>query len=175
MSSSPTSTRTTRAGRARSPRSPGPRWWPTPWRRPSYGARCRARRPCSRTGSARCTRTPSGGFDRPAQVTEVSGGDVLDFGGGALVVHVPGHTDGSIALLLPSHGVLFTGDAVAASPVDGGVMLGVFNVDRDRAVDSFRRLADLDAEVACFGHGDPVIRRAAEALREAARAHGATG
>ncbi len=108
-------------------------------------------------------------------MTEVADGDVLDFGGGARTVHVPGHTDGSIAVHLPHHGVLFTGDAVAVSPVDGEVMLGVFNVDRDRAVDSFRKLADLDAEVACFGHGDPVTGGAARALRASVRVYGASG
>ncbi|MFE0368147.1 MBL fold metallo-hydrolase [Streptomyces tendae] len=118
---------------------------------------------------------PRGGFARPARVTEVVDGDVLDFGGGARVVHAPGHTDGSVALHLPAHGVLFTGDAVAASPVDGGVLLGVFNLDRDRAVASFGRLADLDTEVACFGHGDPVTARAGDALRASARSYGATG
>ncbi|WP_395576938.1 MBL fold metallo-hydrolase [Streptomyces sp. BK79] len=116
-------------------------------------------------------RLPTGGFDRPARVTEVSGGDVLDFGGGARVVHAPGHTDGSIGLHLPHHGVLFTGDSVAASPVDGTVMLGVFNTDRDLAVASFGRLAELDAETACFGHGDPVTAGAGEALRASARTY----
>ncbi|MFI1755278.1 MBL fold metallo-hydrolase [Streptomyces sp. NPDC020571] len=118
-------------------------------------------------------RLPRGDFARPARVTEVVDGDVLDFGGGARVVHAPGHTDGSIALHLPAHGVLFTGDAVAASPVDGGVLLGVFNLDRDRAVDSFGRLAALDTELACFGHGDPVAARAGEVLRASARTYGA--
>ncbi len=120
-------------------------------------------------------RLPPGGFERPARVTEVSDGDVLGFGGGARVVHAPGHTDGSIALYLPRHGVLFTGDAVAASPLDGSVLLGVFNTDRDRAVRSFGRLADLDTEVACFGHGDPVTGRAGEVLRASARGYGAAG
>ncbi|GGL86344.1 MBL fold metallo-hydrolase [Streptomyces fumigatiscleroticus] len=114
---------------------------------------------------------PKGDFTRPARVTELSDGDVLGFGGGATVLHVPGHTDGSVALHLPCHGVLFTGDTVAASPLDGRVMPGVFNLDRDRTVAAFRRLADLDTEVACFGHGDPVTGRAAEVLRRAARAH----
>lgn len=100
---------------------------------------------------------PQGGFARPPKLTELSEGDVLDFGGGARVVHVPGHTPGSIALHLPAHGVLFTGDAVAASPFDGKVMLGVFNVDRAQAVDSFAKLAALDANIACFGHGDPIM------------------
>lgn len=98
---------------------------------------------------------------------EVEDGDVLDFGGGAVVVHVPGHTDGSIALHLPGSRLLVTGDAVADV---GRTMLGVFNTDRVRAVESLRRLADLDVDVAVFGHGDPVLRDAASALRAAAEA-----
>ncbi|MFF7768648.1 MBL fold metallo-hydrolase [Streptomyces massasporeus] len=111
---------------------------------------------------------PVGGFARPPRLTEVSGGEVLDIGGGARVVHVPGHTHGSIALHLPEHGVLFTGDTVAASPVDGTVMPGVFNLDRPQVLAACRHLAELDAEVACFGHGDPVTSRAGRALRNAA-------
>ncbi|WHM39988.1 MBL fold metallo-hydrolase [Streptomyces sp. BPTC-684] len=96
---------------------------------------------------------------------EVEDGEVLDFGGGAVVVHSPGHTDGSIGIHLPRHGVLFTGDCVAGV---GQVMLGVFNVDRARAQASFRRLAALAPSVACFGHGDPLTRNAAKVLRETA-------
>ncbi|MFJ3309894.1 MBL fold metallo-hydrolase [Streptomyces sp. NPDC086549] len=117
-------------------------------------------------------RLPPGDPVRPERVTELSDGDVLDFGGGAHVVHAPGHTGGSIALRLPEHGVLFTGDAVAAAPVTGSVVPGVFNLDRARAIASLHRLAGLDAEVACFGHGDPVVGGASAALRKAADAYG---
>ncbi|MDH6123934.1 MBL fold metallo-hydrolase [Kitasatospora sp. GP82] len=103
----------------------------------------------------------------PARVdVEVEDGDVLDFGGGAQVVAVPGHTDGSIALHLPGPGVLFTGDAVAG--VGGQPILGVFNLDRARAIESFRRLAELDAAVAVFGHGEPITSGTAAAMRAAA-------
>ncbi|GGX02033.1 MBL fold metallo-hydrolase [Streptomyces lomondensis] len=112
---------------------------------------------------------PEGDFARPAEVTELSGGEVLDVGGGAHVVHVPGHTHGSVALHLPEHGVLFTGDTVAASPVDGTVIPGVFNLDRGQVLAACGRLADLGADVACFGHGDPVTAGASRALRNAAR------
>ncbi|MEV7081865.1 MBL fold metallo-hydrolase [Streptomyces sp. NPDC093516] len=112
---------------------------------------------------------PTGDFARPAEVTELAGGEVLDIGGGARVVHVPGHTEGSVALHLPQHGVLFTGDTVAASPVDGSVIPGVFNLDRDRVLAACGQLADLDPDIACFGHGDPVTARASRALRHAAR------
>ncbi|MFF1476946.1 MBL fold metallo-hydrolase [Streptomyces sp. NPDC058301] len=96
---------------------------------------------------------------------EVEDGEVLDFGGGAVVVHSPGHTDGSIGVHLPRHNVLFTGDCVAGV---GQVMLGVFNVDRAQAQASFRRLAALAPTVACFGHGDPLTRDTAKVLRETA-------
>ncbi|MCN9240355.1 MBL fold metallo-hydrolase [Streptomyces sp. RY43-2] len=113
-------------------------------------------------------RLPRGEPLRPDRVGSVEDGDVLDFGGGARVVHAPGHTHGSIALHLPEHGVLFTGDAVAVSPADGAVILGVFNLDRAQAIRSFRQLAALDTEVACFGHGEPVLENAADVLRRAA-------
>lgn len=96
---------------------------------------------------------------------ELEDGDTLGFGDGAYVVHAPGHTDGSIGVHLPHHGVLFTGDCVAAV---GPLMLGVFNVDRARAVDSFRRLAALAPSVACFGHGDPLTADTAAALAKTA-------
>jgi hypothetical protein len=49
-------------------------------------------------------------------------------------------------------------------------MLGVFNADPAAAVESFRRLAQLDAELACFGDGEPVRTEAGARLREAALA-----
>lgn len=95
---------------------------------------------------------------------EVREGDVLDIGGGAQVISTPGHTDGSLALYLPVHGVLFTGDIAAEH--GGRVMLGVFNLDRTVTADSFRRLAELDVDVACFGHGEPLVDGATARLRE---------
>ena len=101
---------------------------------------------------------------------ELVDGDELGFGDddGALAVAVPGHTPGSVAIYLPRHQVLFTGDAAARRP-DGAVMCGVFNVDRAQAAASFRRLAELDVAVACFGHGEPLTRDATAALRSAAQ------
>ena len=91
---------------------------------------------------------------------------MLDFGGGARVISTPGHTDGSIALHLPEHGVLITGDI--AAEYEGEVILGVFNLDRAQAAASFGRLADRDADIACFGHGEPVIGDAQARLQQAA-------
>lgn len=96
---------------------------------------------------------------------EVADGDELGFGDGARVIHTPGHTDGSIAVHLPRHGVLFTGDTVAAV---GRVTLGVFHVDRERAKASMRQLAGLAPETVCFGHGEPLTDGTAAAFRAAA-------
>jgi glyoxylase-like metal-dependent hydrolase (beta-lactamase superfamily II) len=45
----------------------------------------------------------------------------------------------------------------------------VFNADPTIAAASARRLADLDAEIACFGHGEPFGRGAAAGLAEGVR------
>ena len=96
---------------------------------------------------------------------EAEDGQVLDLAGGAVVLGVPGHTSGSIALHLPQHGVLITGDTVAEH--QGQVVLGPFNTDRAGAWASLQRLASVDVEVACFGHGEPVTTNAGAALRRA--------
>lgn len=107
----------------------------------------------------------------PAAVdVELRDGDELDFGDGAQILGVPGHTPGSIAVYLPRHKVLFTGDTVAADQA-GEVILGVFNLDEERMIDSFHRLAALEIETACFGHGDPVVTGADTALRHAITTH----
>jgi len=92
---------------------------------------------------------------------EVEDGDTI--AGGGVIVHVPGHTPGSIALLLPTLGVLFTGDGIASH--EGRPILGVFNVDRAEAIGSLRKQAKLEVEVACFGHGEPIVGGASSRLR----------
>ena len=103
---------------------------------------------------------PACGVDR-----EVDDGDVLDLANGAVVLGVPGHTPGSIALHLPEHGVLITGDTVAE--YQGQAILGPFSTDRAQAWADLQRLATLDVAVVCPGHGDPIRPDAAAALRRA--------
>jgi glyoxylase-like metal-dependent hydrolase (beta-lactamase superfamily II) len=82
-------------------------------------------------------------------------GDTIDFGGGANVIATPGHTDGSIAIWVPRHRVLFTGDIVANG--SSGLLLGPFNTDRAQARKSVVRLTQTPAAVVGFGHGDPLV------------------
>ena len=96
---------------------------------------------------------------------ELHDGDLVDFGGGAEILAIPGHTEGSIAVYLPHHCVLFTGDTIANV---GTVMLGTFNQNRAQTVASFQRLAGLDVETACFGHGQPIVSGAGDRIRDVA-------
>jgi glyoxylase-like metal-dependent hydrolase (beta-lactamase superfamily II) len=95
-------------------------------------------------------------------------GDRLDWGlPTAIVVEAPGHTPGSIALYLSADRLLFTGDNIAS--MKARPILGPFNVAREDAIESFRRLAQLDIDVACFGHGDPISSNAGVELRKSAQ------
>lgn len=101
----------------------------------------------------------------PCSVTRrVGDGDELT--GGAVVVHVPGHTPGSIAILVPSLGVLFTGDTIAS--IDGAPILGPFNLHRAHAKASLKRQARLGFDVACFGHGAPLVGGASRSIAQLA-------
>ncbi|WP_214323856.1 MBL fold metallo-hydrolase [Nonomuraea sediminis] len=105
----------------------------------------------------------------PARVDrELDDGDVLDFGGGAEVIAIPGHTAGSVAIHLPRHRLLFSGDTIAN--IEGNTILGVFNTDPAGAADSFRKLAEFDLGLVLVGHGDPLTGEASARLRQVASA-----
>jgi glyoxylase-like metal-dependent hydrolase (beta-lactamase superfamily II) len=101
---------------------------------------------------------------------ELADGDEIDLDGGGRVVHTPGHTPGSVSIYLPARRLLFAGDAAANAfglgPPSGP--FGLFNEDFAQARESFRKLAQLDFEVACFGHGRPLDKEASLAFRRAA-------
>ncbi len=89
----------------------------------------------------------------PAEVdVEVADGEELPLAGGIKAVHTPGHTPGHLSFLLPSKNVLFVGDA-AANMLRLGLPIGMFTADRQQAKESIGKLAALEFDVACFGHG----------------------
>jgi glyoxylase-like metal-dependent hydrolase (beta-lactamase superfamily II) len=84
---------------------------------------------------------------------------------GATVVHVPGHTPGSIALHLPAERVLLCGDTIR----NGGEQLTPppeqYTADVKGAIASIRRMAELEFDVLCVGHGAPVVGGADQRVR----------
>jgi len=92
---------------------------------------------------------------------ELDDGDAT--AGGGTIISVPGHTPGSIALLVPQLGVLLTGDTIAF--YNGDPILRVFNIDRAEAIESVRKQARLEFDIACFGHGSPIVSGARRRVR----------
>lgn len=95
----------------------------------------------------------------PVDLT-VEDGDHLDAAdslSGATVVHVPGHTPGSIALLVPSQRLLICGDSIDYRRNRLGLPPKGFTVDMDQAITSLRRMAELEFDVLCPGHGAPLV------------------
>jgi glyoxylase-like metal-dependent hydrolase (beta-lactamase superfamily II) len=80
------------------------------------------------------------------------------------IIETPGHTPGHISILDPGAGVLVAGDALNGA--DGGV-IGAnpdFSEDMTLANASVAKLATFDYEVALFGHGEPIVSGASEAV-----------
>ena len=102
---------------------------------------------------------------------ELQDGDEIEAAGGLKVVHAPGHTPGHIALLMPSKRILFAGDAML-NVLGLRPPLAMATEDAAQAKESIHKMAALDFDIACFGHGgimrkDAVLRfrRFAEKLR----------
>lgn len=101
---------------------------------------------------------------------ETNDGDDVPAAGGMKAIHTPGHTAGHLSYLWPHNGVLFAGDAAThvlglGPPV--GIVGGIFTEDMAAAKDSFRRLAALEFDIACFGHGGVIKGKAHAAFKRA--------
>ena len=102
------------------------------------------------------TRVPS-----VAEVHLMSDGEVVDVPRSPRVVHVPGHTAGSCALLIEQESVLFTGDALVTTDVTRGrrrgpqIIRGPDTEDASLALESLAILAETGATTLLPGHGDP--------------------
>ena len=96
---------------------------------------------------------------------DLVGGETLKLGGSALdVVHTPGHTPGHVSLLWKQdRNVLIAGDAVANIP---RLNYALNYEDLDTGKQSATKLAQLDFEVAVFGHGKPILSNASARFAE---------
>jgi glyoxylase-like metal-dependent hydrolase (beta-lactamase superfamily II) len=89
-------------------------------------------------------------------------GDAID---GLEVIHLPGHTPGSISLYSEERGILFAGDAIRF--LDGRLQgpPEPFTPDMDLAIRSLRKLTGLEYDVLLSGHGTPLMPGASERVR----------
>lgn len=92
----------------------------------------------------------------------------LDVPGSPRVIHLPGHTPGSVAIHVPAVDAVFLGDAFTTRSVLTGAegpQPGPFTLDPDGARASLDRLDGLQAGWVLPGHGQPWSGGLAEALR----------
>ena len=93
-------------------------------------------------------------------------GDELPILGGLRAVHTPGHTPGSLCFYLEKAGVLFTGDLIIEHQGALGKNSHAFpgaNLKDYQA--SLAKVASLDYDLLCPGHGEPVRGGAAQQVR----------
>jgi glyoxylase-like metal-dependent hydrolase (beta-lactamase superfamily II) len=89
-----------------------------------------------------------------------------DHVGPLTVMHVPGHTRGSMAFYWPEKRALMAGDIVSTWP-ENALGWPQITVDNKQNRDSVGKLCDMvQAEVLCVGHGQPVVSGAAEFMRD---------
>ena len=93
--------------------------------------------------------------DTPVHET-VSHGDVIPGLGGVSIIHSPGHTPGSISPFVSDPKIIFLGDSVINN-IDRLSRPLMWDRSKRRTLDkSLQELRELDAAIACFGHG-PVL------------------
>ncbi len=100
---------------------------------------------------------PSRDFDMSAysliavnSPTSVHDGDLIDIGDRSFrVLHLPGHTPGSIALHEADSGLLLTGDVI----YEGQLLDSCIGSDRVAYRATMERLLSLDVTRVCAGHG----------------------
>jgi glyoxylase-like metal-dependent hydrolase (beta-lactamase superfamily II) len=82
------------------------------------------------------------------------------------VIFAPGHSPGHLAFYWPERRLLITGDAVCTWPTFTLGWKG-FTLNPKQFQQSLYRLAELDADVLCVGHGEPVKSGGAARLQAA--------
>ncbi|MBA7665951.1 putative metallo-hydrolase YflN [subsurface metagenome] len=96
---------------------------------------------------------------------QLEGGEVFSPLGGLQVIHTPGHTPGSISLFSPQKKLLIVGDALNNRRQNLRLPPKFVSTDLTQAVDSVKRIAQLDFDILCFGHGKPLTQDAPTKVR----------
>ena len=96
---------------------------------------------------------------------KVEDGDILPVLGGIKIIHTPGHTLGSISLYIPQEDALIIGDLVA-NTYKLSLPSGEFTVNISQEIRLIQKIADMEFNIVCFGHGLPLIKNASDRIEE---------
>jgi glyoxylase-like metal-dependent hydrolase (beta-lactamase superfamily II) len=129
--------------------------------------------PEKRTGLARFVVMPETTVPGTAVDRELQDGEALpEVLGGLHVVATPGHAPGHLAFWHPALRIVFCGDTIFRLP-NLRLPFSFFTVDMQENKRSIGRIVQLDAAVACFGHGAPLTQDTSQTLRRFAQKVGA--
>lgn len=92
--------------------------------------------------------------------------EIIPIAGGIRVLHTPGHTPGSVCYLLEREGLLFSGDTLFSNHGRVSRSMPFPGSDTERYRQSLERLATMDFDILCGGHGSPLVGGASKVLRE---------
>ncbi len=104
-------------------------------------------------------------IDSPIELVAVGDGDQVF---GLDIVDTPGHTPGHISVVDPAGSVMLAGDALIGEGGGVGGPAPRFTADLETANASVAKLAGFTYDTAVFGHGDPVVGGAFDAVAELA-------
>jgi glyoxylase-like metal-dependent hydrolase (beta-lactamase superfamily II) len=103
-----------------------------------------------------------------SEVATFADGETLDLPGSPRIIHVPGHTPGSVAVHVLAVDALFVGDAMTTGHVltgQRGPRPAPFTLEPEMALASLSRLEAVQATWVLPGHGAPWRGGVAEAIR----------
>ncbi len=86
--------------------------------------------------------------------------------GRLIVIHTPGHSEGSISLLDAERKVMFAGDAIRFM---NGKITGSpkqFTLDMVKEKDSIRKISTFDFDILLSGHGQPLMPNASQKVKD---------
>jgi glyoxylase-like metal-dependent hydrolase (beta-lactamase superfamily II) len=103
------------------------------------------------------------------EVVTFADGEELDLPGSPQIIHIPGHTPGSVAVHVAAVDALFVGDAMTTRSVltgERGPRPAPFTLDPDAALASLANLEAIPVSWVLPGHGPPWRGGVAEAIRQ---------
>lgn len=101
---------------------------------------------------------------KPLLCAVQAGSQLPEVLGGLQVIFTPGHTRGHVCFWQPDRRLLFCGDVVLRLP-QLRLPFPIVTVDMAENKRSVKKLAELDASVVCFGHGQPLMQNTSSQLR----------
>ncbi len=92
-------------------------------------------------------------YESPGDAVPVEDGSRIQGFEDLKIIHTPGHTPGALSVLDPKTSVLFCGDAINNRRNRLTGPMKYFMYDMDLAQESIKKIASLDFQTLCPGHG----------------------